>query len=63
MPGEAIVEYRVLPRMTALSEVLWSPEESRGQDGFMKRLEGFLNWMTTLNYHFYIRPRREFLKK
>lgn len=54
MPTEAIVEYRVLPRMTALSEVLWSPRESRDHNDFMKRLEAFLNWMTTLNYHFYI---------
>lgn len=54
MPTEAIVEYRVLPRMTALSEVLWSPKETRDQNDFMKRLESFLNWMTIRNYHFHI---------
>ncbi len=54
IPNEAIAEYRVLPRMTALSEVLWSPKESRDQADFMKRLEFFLDWMTAESYHFYI---------
>ncbi len=53
-PDEAIVEYRVLPGMTALSEVLWSPAEARDLSGFMERLEAFLNWMTSLNYHFQV---------
>jgi hexosaminidase len=33
------VEYMVFPRMTALSEVLWSPKEKRNLDGFEKKLE------------------------
>lgn len=32
------VEYMVLPRMSALSEVLWSSKESRNWDDFEKRL-------------------------
>jgi len=32
------VEYMLFPRLTALSEVLWSPKESRDWDGFLKRL-------------------------
>ena len=54
MPTEEMVEYRVLPRMTALSEVLWSPEEKRDETDFINRLEPFLNWLTTKNYNFHI---------
>lgn len=32
------VEYMVLPRMSALSEVVWSPKESRNWDSFTERL-------------------------
>lgn len=32
------VEYMVLPRMTALSEVVWSPKESRNWESFSERL-------------------------
>lgn len=32
------VEYMVLPRMSALSEVVWSPKESRNWDNFSERL-------------------------
>ena len=51
---EAIAEYRVLPRMSALSEVLWSPKKARDQKDFMDRLGTFLNWVTTEKYHFHI---------
>ncbi|HMK25307.1 MAG TPA: family 20 glycosylhydrolase, partial [Chitinophagaceae bacterium] len=32
------VEYMLFPRLSALSEVLWSPKESRNWDDFQKRL-------------------------
>lgn len=35
-PGK--VEYQIFPRMSALSEVLWSPKESRNWNSFEKRL-------------------------
>lgn len=35
----AKVEYQIFPRMSALSEVLWSPKESRDWSNFEKRLE------------------------
>jgi len=54
MPTGAIVEYRVLPRMSALSEVLWSPGETRDADDFMMRLGPFLNGMTLAGYQFFI---------
>lgn len=35
------VEYMILPRMTALSEVVWSSKESRNWQDFSKRLKHF----------------------
>ena len=34
-------EYMVLPRMTALSEVVWTPIENKNWDDFKVRLENF----------------------
>lgn len=50
----SLAEFRVLPRMSALSEVVWSPRESRNYDDFMKRLGTFLEWLTGKNYNFFI---------
>ncbi|HXB43769.1 MAG TPA: beta-N-acetylhexosaminidase [Puia sp.] len=36
------VEYMIFPRLTALSEVLWSPKETRNWDDFQKRLPDVL---------------------
>ncbi|HET7898928.1 MAG TPA: family 20 glycosylhydrolase, partial [Flavisolibacter sp.] len=33
------VEYMVFPRMSALSEVLWSPKENRNREDFLRRLQ------------------------
>jgi hexosaminidase len=38
MPTEEHVEYMVLPRLTALAEVVWSPQEARDFDDFADRL-------------------------
>jgi hexosaminidase len=54
MPSGELVEYRALPRMTALSEVLWSPKDSRNEAGFISRLEPFLDWLTVEGYNFHI---------
>ena len=54
LPTGKLVEYRVLPRMTALSEVLWSPKEARNETDFVNRLEPFLEWLTDRNYNFHI---------
>ncbi|MDX9729952.1 MAG: family 20 glycosylhydrolase, partial [Bacteroidales bacterium] len=35
-------EYMVLPRLTALSEVVWTPAEKRDWEGFNKRLPGMM---------------------
>lgn len=37
--NERKVEYMIFPRMSALSEVLWSPKENRNWDGFAARLQ------------------------
>ncbi|HEY4877435.1 MAG TPA: family 20 glycosylhydrolase, partial [Puia sp.] len=37
-PGK--VEYMIFPRLTVLSEVLWTPKENKNWDDFQKRLPG-----------------------
>ncbi|MGB5243420.1 MAG: beta-N-acetylhexosaminidase [Lutimonas sp.] len=39
MPTFEHVEYMILPRMTALSEVLWSEKKDRNWEDFLKRLQ------------------------
>ncbi|MCW3079273.1 beta-N-acetylhexosaminidase [Segetibacter sp.] len=39
MPYESKIEYMVFPRMSALSEVLWSPKEARNWSNFQPRLQ------------------------
>lgn len=47
------VEYMALPRMSALSEVVWTPAEFRQENSFLVRLSTFLNLLHDLdvNYH------------
>ncbi|MCY1723340.1 family 20 glycosylhydrolase [Prolixibacteraceae bacterium Z1-6] len=39
MPDGEHVEYMIMPRMTALSEVLWSPKEAKDWGNFSKRMQ------------------------
>lgn len=39
MKGPSKVEYMLFPRIAALSEVLWSAKETKGYEGFKKRLQ------------------------
>ncbi|MXV51171.1 family 20 glycosylhydrolase [Pedobacter sp. HMF7647] len=39
IPGPSKVEYMIFPRMTALSEVLWSPKTSKNWESFQSRLQ------------------------
>jgi hexosaminidase len=48
------VEYMVLPRLLALSEVVWSPAHSRDWDGFTKRLPAHLADLQSQGYNFRI---------
>ena len=40
MKDSAYIEYMVLPRMAALSEVVWTPREAKEYQDFLFRLEG-----------------------
>ena len=50
MPTWDRVEYKVLPRMTALSEVVWSSKESRNWDDFKMRLQQMAKRYDALGY-------------
>ncbi|MEN8116571.1 MAG: family 20 glycosylhydrolase [Bacteroidota bacterium] len=39
IPNGEHVEYMIMPRMSALSEVLWSPKESKDWGGFSQRMD------------------------
>ncbi len=52
MPTWDIVEYRVLPRMTALSEVVWSSEKNKDWEGFHKRLQHLAKRYDELDYNY-----------
>lgn len=52
MPTWEIVEYKVLPRMTALSEVVWSSKENRNWEDFQKRLQNISKRYDALGYNY-----------
>lgn len=52
MTSEKHVEYMVLPRMLALSEVLWSEKESKNEKEFKVKVNAHLLPLRKLNYHF-----------
>jgi hexosaminidase len=49
----AKAEYMLFPRLTALSEVLWSPKESRDWDDFQKRLPDALKRYDFWNVNYF----------
>jgi hexosaminidase len=50
MPTWELVEYNVLPRMTALSEVVWSSKENRDWKDFHSRLQHIVKRYDALGY-------------
>ena len=50
MPTWDRVEYKVLPRMTALSEVVWSSKEGKNWDDFRMRLQHMAKRYDALGY-------------
>ncbi len=50
------VEYMLLPRLCALSEVVWSKKESRNASDFFSRLTTHYDLLTKKNYNFRIPP-------
>jgi hexosaminidase len=57
MNNTSKVEYQIFPRMSALSEVLWSPKESRDWKDFQRRLplvfKRYDLWGSTYNKAYY----------
>ncbi len=52
MKTEQYVEYMVFPRMFALSEVVWSPADSKDLDGFLDRLRWHLERLDALGVNY-----------
>jgi hexosaminidase len=52
IPTPTQAEYMLLPRMLALSEVLWSPREVRNWQGFLKRLPAQLARLDAMNVRY-----------
>jgi hexosaminidase len=60
MPNSAHVEYMVYPRAAALSEVVWSPKESRNYESFMERMQSMIKRYYAYGINF---SRVEFVKE
>ena len=52
LPNPKAVEYMAFPRVSALSEVLWTPAERRGFDDFRSRLAPHLERLRMLDVNF-----------
>ena len=52
MPTWDIVEYRVIPRMTALSEVVWTDKENKSWEDFHQRLQHIAKRYDVLGYNY-----------
>lgn len=52
MPSWDLVEYNVLPRMTALSEVVWSSKKNRDWEDFRMRLQHIVIRYDALGYNY-----------
>ena len=52
MPTWDLVEYNILPRMTALSEVVWSSKKNRDWEDFHMRLQHIVKRYETLGYNY-----------
>ncbi len=51
MAAESQVEYMLLPRLAAMSEVLWTKASNRNWDNFAKRLPTFIDLLEQRNYN------------
>ena len=52
MPTWDLVEYNILPRMTALSEVVWSSKKNRNWEDFHMRLQHIVKRYDALGYNY-----------
>lgn len=47
-------EYMALPRLTALSEVVWTPAGQKNEASFLRRLNGLYNIYSSLGYNYHV---------
>lgn len=52
MPNEKHVEYMVFPRIAALAEVSWSPQQNKNYDDFISRLKILMKHYDALNINY-----------
>src|SRR5690606_11412773 len=55
IPNPKHAEYMLLPRLSALSEVVWTPPELKSYDGFMQRMRAHFLRLDALDVN-YRRP-------
>jgi hexosaminidase len=54
IPTPARAEYMIWPRITAMSEVLWTPKESQNLDDFMSRMPSIFDRLDRLHTSFFL---------
>ena len=54
IPTEARAEYMIFPRVTAMSEVLWSPTKGRDINEFLPRMSSIFPRLDRLNTSYYL---------
>ena len=54
VPTQDRIEYMLYPRLTALAEVLWSPESNRNWESYLQRLEKHYPIMEQLGINYYV---------
>ena len=54
IPTEARAEYMIFPRITAMSEVLWSPKKGRDINEFLPRMSSIFPRLDRLNTSYYL---------
>jgi hexosaminidase len=57
------IEYMIFPRMTALSEVLWSPKEARNWDDFQRRMAEQYNRYKLWKVNYFGKDKGEEIRK
>jgi hexosaminidase len=53
---EQQAEEKTLPRLSALSEIVWAPEDRKDWYSFMSRLDNHLVYLETFGYNYFVPP-------
>ncbi len=56
IPSQKQVEYMMFPRLCALAEVAWSPQDARAPEDFATRLKTHLRWLDALGVNYRREP-------